>query len=64
MMQGTFSVTIQLGNATMCEPEDVAEALREYLPRIEAGERQGFILDANGNAVGTWGFNVIELEDE
>jgi hypothetical protein len=58
-----FTLTIKLGNAAMCDPLDVARALKELAEKIasEVGtevngswECAGIIRDLNGNSVGTY----------
>lgn len=52
---GTFTLEIQLGNAAMQTPEDVALALRELAERLEgSGPTEGMVRDENGNTVGRW----------
>lgn len=55
-----FTPTINLGNAAMSEPEDVAAELARIAASIssidnawEIGEKHR-ILDINGNSVGHW----------
>ncbi len=57
-----FTITIELGNAAMLTQEDVARALEKTASKIRdysdppcSGEG-GRVIDANGNAVGRWGF--------
>lgn len=57
-----FALTIDLGNAAMRAPEDVAAALRKAADWIDGvGSHEdgwhldaGTICDANGNTVGEW----------
>lgn len=53
-----FTLRIEMGNAAMKTPEDVAESLRAVANRLDYGmDRQsGKILDYNGNKVGEWEF--------
>ena len=53
-----FTLRIEMGNAAMKTPEDVAESLRDVANRLNYGmdRRSGEILDYNGNKVGEWGF--------
>ena len=51
----SFTLNIETGNAEMSEPSHVAEALTEVAEGIRGfGERDGKILDINGNVVGNW----------
>jgi hypothetical protein len=52
----TFTVKIKLGNAAMQTPEDVAQALAPVIQKLNNGWDTGKVMDANGNAVGEWGF--------
>ncbi len=54
-----FALTIDLGNAAMDEPADLADALRNvaaYLDTVYgiSPPARKAILDANGNTVGEW----------
>lgn len=60
-----FSLSIDLGNAAMLSPDDVARALQKVAAHLEGlvvrqtrhDEQQVFdgrIKDANGNTVGKW----------
>lgn len=54
-----FTLTIELGNAAMRSPADVADALRGLADRIEddrvfRADDRGGIRDGNGNTVGRW----------
>lgn len=53
-----FTMTIELGNAAMETPEDVADALRRAADVIEGASvevgEEAAIRDLNGNAVGRW----------
>lgn len=53
-----FTLRIEMGNAAMKTPEDVAESLRDVANRMDycMGSQSGEILDYNGNVVGEWGF--------
>lgn len=54
----TFTLSIELGNAAMAEPYDLAMALRRCADHIEAygfqGDVEGRVRDVNGNTVGRW----------
>ncbi len=55
MTLGTFTLTIELGNAAMQGPDDLASALRDIADEVEARtEYPRSIRDENGNTVGTW----------
>lgn len=64
-MNGTFRLSIELGNDDMQTPQDLAQALREMAAKIESKdlreEGSGKILDDNGNTVGDW---ELDTEDE
>jgi hypothetical protein len=51
-----FGLSIELGNAEMLSPNDVAWALKRVVQRLERGTTSGTIMDANGNTVGAFGF--------
>ena len=53
-----FTLRIEMGNAAMQTPGDVAESLRDVATLLYFGadSRSGKILDYNGNVVGEWGF--------
>lgn len=58
----SFSLDIDLGNAAMQSPEDVADALRATADKLDAAAGyvgEGAIHDANGNRVGGWGFDQL-----
>lgn len=54
-----FTITIDLGNAEMCKPDHVVDALREIANQVEAEGPDDFaagnVRDANGNTVGSYG---------
>ena len=54
-----FTLKIETGNAAMCEPEHVADALREVADKLDAGEETGGIRDENGNTVGEFAADWI-----
>jgi hypothetical protein len=59
-MDGTFTLTVTLGNEAMCTTEDVADLLVNAATRIRnAGYAaiEGKLRDANGNTVGSWSFD-------
>lgn len=51
-----FDLTIELGNAAMRTPEDIADALRSLANRLEAAGTfaSEIIMDQNGARVGSW----------
>lgn len=59
-MADKFTLTINLGNEAMQTPQDIAEALREVVRRLDLHSLQGTepitgkIRDLNGNTVGEW----------
>lgn len=63
-MQDTFTLKIDLGNAAMGTPEDVADALRSIASDVADGDESGIIRDLNGNTVGRWTVSYPALEDD
>lgn len=65
-MNGTFTLTITLGNDAMHLHEHIVDALRGVADRIDRDERDdqsrrsGRISDYNGNKVGNW--SIVEIE--
>lgn len=63
-----FTMTIEMGNAAMQTPADIARATRlifgDFARQTEVctDGNSGRIYDANGNKVGTW--SLDEMEDE
>lgn len=54
-MLGKFQLSITLGNEAMQTASDLALAMRQVADRLEReAEFQGWIFDANGNAVGSF----------
>ena len=51
-----LTLSLEIGNAAMETPVQVARALRSVADRIEDDALSGVIVDANGNTVGTWKF--------
>ncbi len=55
-----FTLTIELGNAAMQSPMDIAAALRKLAVRLSREYNglnlpdSGKIMDLNGNSVGNW----------
>lgn len=52
-----FTLNINLGNAAMCEIEDLARALERVIEDLSYGDMSrsvGYIQDLNGNTVGKW----------
>jgi hypothetical protein len=56
-LSGTFTLSISLGNAEMCEPEHVAAAVESLAERLMAGDEAGNVYDANGNTVGSFKYD-------
>ncbi len=56
-LESEFSLRIELGNAAMSTPEQVAQALRKAADAVETHREDGPILDLNGNSVGRWAVN-------
>lgn len=50
-MISKFQADFKLGNAEFCEPEHVAQALRELADKLEDGQLRGRVFDINGNGV-------------
>lgn len=63
-MQDTFTLKIDLGNAAMSSPEDVAGALESVAAKVRDGRDEGGIRDLNGNTVGRWTVSYPALEDD
>lgn len=56
-MAKKFKLEIEMENAEMQTPQDVAKALHMTAAQIDQqGRLTGRILDINGNAVGHWKF--------
>jgi hypothetical protein len=54
-----FTLTIELGNDAMQTDEDVARALHRCASWLEENstmfeQTRGWVVDANGNTVGSW----------
>lgn len=66
MPRETFALELELGNAAMREPWDVAQALRRVADAVENGAGAGRVGDVNGNTVGTWtvDYPPDDLEEE
>ncbi len=58
----SFTLDIDLGNATMQTDHDIARALRETADRLDNGLVVGYVRDANGNSVGSWAVLVDERD--
>jgi hypothetical protein len=54
-MQGHFQVDVKLGNAAMNDLTDIAEALTGVVLKLDRGQEDGAVVDANGNTVGRFG---------
>jgi hypothetical protein len=51
----TFQLKIELGNAAMLDPADVADALEQVASKVrDYGFGAGNIRDVNGNRVGSY----------
>lgn len=64
-----FKLEIELGNAAMMGPEDVAEALEELAKRLRAWAKTGSMVslairDRNGNSVGDWSIRTRRGDHE
>ena len=57
-----FVLEIDLGNAAMERPEEIAEALHRTAYVICGGIGEGTIRDLNGNTVGS--FNIVDVEGD
>ncbi len=53
----TFKLSIEMGNDAMQDEQAVADAIRTVASRVENGQRDGGIRDANGNTVGKFSFS-------
>lgn len=55
-----FTMKIDSGNAAMVEaPESaVADLLRGTAAKVESGIQDGFLMDANGNRVGSYSLTI------
>ena len=54
-MNGTLTITIQLGNAAMEDGYDAYQAIaKSDIPHSRNGNDEGTFRDANGNTVGEW----------
>lgn len=62
-MVSEFTLRIQLGNAAVQTPGDIADLLRKVASRLDAGQEDGKILDLNGSSVGEFSGD-FEEEDE
>lgn len=50
----SFELVLDIGNAEMQTPEDIAAALEEVASKLRRGRSDSAILDVNGNEVGYW----------
>lgn len=50
----TFEMRIELGNAAMQTPPELADAIEGVAERVRDGVVEGKIRDLNGNTVGSW----------
>ena len=60
-MKEHFILNITLGNSAMTNREEIADALHTTAAKVRGGQREGTIMDLNGNTVGNYQF--IEEED-
>lgn len=51
---GKFTLEIEMGNDAMQTTEDIIDALKQVIKKMESGRDGGFIQDVNGNNVGTF----------
>lgn len=64
-----FTMTIDMGNAAMQTPADIARAtvriFSDFARQMEVctDGNSGRIYDGNGNKVGTWNLDEMEAED-
>ena len=49
-----FTLEIEMGNDAMQTTEDIIDALKQVIKKMESGRDGGFIQDVNGNNVGTF----------
>jgi hypothetical protein len=66
-----FIIRLNLGNAAMRTPGDVANALRRTADSLDRMDRytmgrqtDGLIKDINGNTVGSWGVRAWPDEED
>jgi hypothetical protein len=63
-----FTLTIDLGNASMRTGHDIAHALAKVATlieeRVDGNIAAGSIMDANGNKVGRWALDLPSKSDE
>lgn len=55
-MYSSFKLTIEMGNEAMQSRDDVVDALKQVIAKIEKGRDGGFMQDKNGNNVGSFDF--------
>jgi hypothetical protein len=53
-----FHLVLELGNAAMSEPEDVASALRDLRREVQRGYTEALVSDRDGNTVGSWSLTL------
>lgn len=53
-LEDEFNLKIDLGNAEMLSPENVADALGEVSEKLGNGQMDGIVRDINGNTVGSF----------
>lgn len=58
-----FKLEFDTGNAAYQDEGgivEVQETLKDVVDRIERGDRDGVVLDPNGNTVGSWKLEGVE----
>ena len=53
-MKKKLKITIEVGNAQMETPVQIAAAVKGVSDKIVRGDTEGYIIDLNGNTVGSW----------
>lgn len=61
---GTFVLTIVMGNDAMKTRQDIMEQLGDVAKRIALGHEYGSILDMNGNNVGGFALPPANTEEK
>lgn len=49
-----FELHVEVGNAAMQDPEDIANALVRVAEKLMTAHKSGAVMDDNGNTVGRW----------
>lgn len=55
-----FKIEIKMGNSAMQTSDDIINALKQVIEKMENGSGGGIIQDENGNNVGTFDWSLIE----